>query len=114
MLRRPSCSVVPSTTRSISASGSGGATSLVHGSSSPAPNSLIKFLLHRPPTPRPKPYPIFHLAGLCNTFVEQMHPLAPQRFEQPVGDETGHFLAHPQRPHAQAGVDLHRRVERLG
>ncbi|MNZ87037.1 hypothetical protein D3C78_1058840 [compost metagenome] len=42
-----------------------------------------------------------------------MQRLAPQRFEQAVGDETRYFLAHVQRAHPQGFIDLHGRLHRF-
>ena len=57
---------------------------------------------------------IVDFAGGGHPVVDQVQGLAPQRFEQTVGDKTRHFLAHVQRTHAQGFIHLDRRVYGLG
>ncbi len=47
---------------------------------------------------------IVDFSGGRYPVVDQVQGFAPQRFEQAVGNETGHFLAHMQWPHAEGFV----------
>ncbi len=53
---------------------------------------------------------VVDFTGGRHTVVDQVQRLAPQRFEQTVGDESRHFLAYMQRAHAEGFVDVHRRL----
>ncbi|ABA52551.1 hypothetical protein BURPS1710b_A2129 [Burkholderia pseudomallei 1710b] len=68
----------------------------------------------RPADARAETDRIVDLARRRDAFVDEMQRLAPQRFEQAIGDEARHFLAHAQRPHAERAIDAERRVDGVG
>ncbi|MNG14669.1 hypothetical protein D3C84_984420 [compost metagenome] len=57
---------------------------------------------------------IVDFTGSRHAVVDQVQRLTPQRFEQAVGDEARHFLAHVQRAHPQGFIDFHRRLHGFG
>ena len=67
----------------------------------------------RPAQPGAKANGVVDFAGGRHAVIDQVQRLAPQRFEQAVGDKTGDFLAHMQRAHTEGFIHLDRGLDRF-
>ena len=113
--------------RSINSSvSSGTSVSFVHGQLSAGPNCAMKCRM--PPSPPAIRYVrnvpicaqrrpgavadrVVDLAGRGDAVVHEPERLAPERFEQAVGDEAVDLRAHDERLHAERRVERHRALD---